>query len=140
MVRINLIDPKGLADQHLVAEYNEILMLLGYVRRYPEEKDIPEQYTLNKGHIKFFKNKLIYIKNRHELLKKEMIRRTFKPEKTIDLNEFPENLANDWKPREQDFIIIKQRISEKIKQKPEFYRYCGQKKDIHFFLDLISTS
>ena len=39
MVRINLVEPKKLADQHLIAEYDEILMLLGYVRRYPEVKD-----------------------------------------------------------------------------------------------------
>ena len=37
MVRVNIINPNKLADQHLIAEYNEILMLLGYVRKYPKE-------------------------------------------------------------------------------------------------------
>ena len=75
MVRINLINPKKLADQHLVAEHNEILMLLGYVRKHPMCLNIPETYCLGRGHIKFFKNKLLYLKKRHELIKKEMIKR-----------------------------------------------------------------
>jgi len=32
MVKINLIHPRYLTDQHLIAEYNEILMLLAYLR------------------------------------------------------------------------------------------------------------
>ena len=39
MVRINLIHPKKLADQHLIAEYNEILMLLGHVKKFPHLKE-----------------------------------------------------------------------------------------------------
>jgi len=128
MVRINLINPKKLADQHLIAEYNEILMLLGYVRKYPVVKDIPKEYCLGPGHIKFFKNKLLYLKKRHETLKKEMIRRGFTPTKIIDLNEFPKNLRNDWKAKKKDFKIITKRIREKIKLKPDYYRYWVRKK------------
>ena len=35
MVRVNLVNPAALSDQHLVAEYNEILMLGAYIRIYP---------------------------------------------------------------------------------------------------------
>ncbi|MBN1157597.1 endonuclease, partial [Candidatus Woesearchaeota archaeon] len=83
MVRINLVEPKKLTDQHLVAEYNEILMLIGHVRKHPEIKAMPKEYILGKGHILFFKNKLVYLKKRHELIKNEMLRRGFKPKKTI---------------------------------------------------------
>jgi len=137
MVRINLINPKKLADQHLIAEYNEILMLLGYVRKYPMKKDIPKDYCLGRGHIKFFKDKLLYLKKRHETLKKEMIRREFAPTKIIDLNGFPKNLRNDWKPKPADFKIIKARLREKICLKPAYYRYKGKKKSKKFFLDLL---
>lgn len=140
MVRINLINPKQLSDQHLIAEYDEILMLLGYVRRYPAEKDIPDSYTLGKGHMKFFKNKLIYLKKRHELIKKEMQKRNFKTNMMINLDEFSGNLKKDWQPKEKDFIIIKKRISEKIKLKPEYYRYYGEKKDLNFFLNLLNQN
>ena len=135
MVRINLIEPSKLADQHLVAEYNEILMLLGHVRKYPELKHQPGEYTLGKGHILFFKDKLVYLKKRHELLKEEMRRRGFNADKTIQLSEFPEELQKDWTPREQDFPIIIKRLTEKLKQKPDFYRYYGEHKPVNFFLE-----
>ncbi|MBT4540758.1 endonuclease V [Candidatus Woesearchaeota archaeon] len=137
MVRINIIDPKKLADQHLIAEYNEILMLLGYVRKFPLEKDIPKEYCLGKGHIKFFKNKLLYLKRRHEKLKQEMNKRGFIPTKKINLSEFSRSLRNDWNPYSKDFIIIKKRLREKICLKPNYYRYNGKKKSKKFFLDLL---
>jgi deoxyribonuclease (pyrimidine dimer) len=137
MVRINLINPKKLADQHLIAEYNEILMLLGYVRKYPLEKDIPKEYCLGKGHIKFFKDKLLYLKKRHEILKKEMKKRGFIPTKTINPSEFSRSLRNDWDPSSKDFVIIKKRLREKICLKPDYYRYKRKKRSKKFFLDLL---
>ena len=46
MVRINLVDPKKLSDQHLIAEYDEILMLTAYIKKYPKIEDIPKKYLL----------------------------------------------------------------------------------------------
>lgn len=139
MVRINLINPKNLADQHLIAEYDEILMLLGYVRKYPQIKNIPLNYTLGKGHILFFKNKLKYLKKRHELIKKEMVKRGFAINITINLNEFDKILINDWKPTKPDFKIIKKRLIDKISLKPRFYRYYKKIKSKKFFIDLINS-
>lgn len=137
MVRINLINPRKLADQHLVAEYDEILMLLGYVRRYPSAVGIPDTYCLGPGHIKFFKNKLRYLKNRHEELKKEMRLRGFKPTKNIKLSEFPIGLRGDWKPTVADKKIILARLRSKIRAKPGYYRYYGEKKSQKFLLKLL---
>lgn len=139
MVRINLINPKSLADQHLIAEYNEIMMLLGYVKKNPrlELEKIPKKYILGKGHMLFFKNKLKYLKKRHEELKKEMKKRGFATNKTINLKEFPKKLCNDWKPKKKDKEIIKKRIIWKLKKKPNWYRYKGKKENIKFFIDLI---
>ena len=139
MVRINLINPKKLADQHLIAEYNEILMLLGYVRKYPQIREMPLKYCLGEGHILFFKNKLIYLKKRHELLKKEMLRRGFHPHKKIDLKYYPKNLKKDWTPSESDLPLIKNRLIQKIKQKPDYYTYRGKKQSLNFFIKLINT-
>ena len=132
MVRINLINPKQLADQHLIAEYNEILMLFGYVKKYPKLGEIPSKYTLGRGHILFFKNKLSYLKKRHELIKKEIKKRGFKADKTIKLGDFPKKLVNDWKPSSKDKSIIKKRLIDKIKLRPEFYNYYGKKKSTLF--------
>ena len=141
MVRINLIKPKALADQHLIAEYNEILMLLGYVRKYSslETAKIPDCYCLGKGHILFFKNKLKYLKNRHEEIKKEMILRGFKPAKTIALSRFPKILCNDFIPLDKDKDIIKKRIIEKLKKKPEYYTYYRKHKPLSFLIGLIKN-
>jgi len=143
MVRVNLIHPKKLADQHLIAEYNEILMLLGYVERYPEIKivkgksEIPEEYTLNTGHMRFFKDKLRYLEKRHADIKTEMKKRKFKTDITIDLKKYPKNLNNDWTPKKKDFLIIQERIAWKINKKPEYYRYYGKYMPKDFFIRLL---
>lgn len=126
MVRINLVNPKSLMDQHLIAEYNEILMLFGHVDKHSEIRNQPDSYKLGTGHITFFKNKLKYLKDRHELIKKEMKARGFKPTKTISLSKYPVSYRNDWTPKKKDFIVIKKRLSEKIAMKPEYYRYKGK--------------
>lgn len=140
MVRINIINPKYLTDQHLIAEFNEILMLLGYVRKYPENRENSEKYLLGKGHIIFFKNKLKYLKNRHELIKKEMLLRGFSPRKTISLKEFDKCLLKDWKPKACDKEIIKKRLIEKINLKQNYYRHYKKKKSAKFLIDLVKKS
>lgn len=142
LVRVNLINPKNLADQHLIAEYNEILMLLGYVKKFPkiDYGKIPKKYCLGKGHILFFKDKLLYLKKRHELIKKEMENRGFKITKTIDLNKFRKNLKNDWKPNNQDKKIIRKRLIEKLKKKPEFYTYYGKHMPLKLLVEKINYS
>ncbi len=137
MVRINLINPNKLTDQHLIAEYNEILMLIGHIKKFPKIYSQPKTYTLGKGHINFFKNKIKYLKNRHELIKKEMKKRKFKPTKTIKLSQFKKEQKENWKPKKKDFEIIKKRIISKIKLKPNYYRYYGKKKSLKFFINLL---
>ena len=140
MVRINLINPRKLSDQHLIAEYNEILMLLGYVQKNPEIKldEIPKNYVLGKGHIKFFKNKLGYLSERHSLIKKEMNNRGFKTNKSFELKGIDKKLISNWKPRKDDILKINERIKYKINLKPSFYRYYGEYKDKEFFIELLN--
>jgi deoxyribonuclease (pyrimidine dimer) len=142
MVRINLINPKYLADQHLIAEYDEILMLLGYVKKYPKiiPGTIPERYCLGKGHIKFFKNKLLYIKKRHEYLKQEMRKRGFATNITIELSKYPKALHKNWKPDYSDAEIIKERITAKLLKKKDYYRYYGKPKSQKYLIGLIEKA
>jgi len=131
MTRINIIDTTELTDQHLIAEYREIFMVAGSLRRtlvskngYQESK-VPKHYTLNSGHVYFFYNKGKYLHNRYNQLIDEMKRRGFKPDSS---RVFPKeifvdnNLYNDWLPRVEDYNVIKQRIEEKIALKPDWYR------------------
>jgi len=137
MVRINLISPKKLTDQHLIAEYNEILMLIGHIKKFPIIKSQPKEYCLGPGHINFFKDKIKYLKDRHEFLKKEMKKRNFKTSKRIILKEFKNSQKKNWKPKEKDFKIIKERIISKIKLKPNYYRYYKEKRSQKFLLNLL---
>ena len=137
MVRVNLVNPKKLADQHLIAEYDEILMLVSYLKKYPKIEDIPKKYCLGKGHMKFFKDKLLYLKKRHELLKSEMKNRGFQINKTINLDLFSTKNKKDWKPKKEEINIISKRIILKIKLKPSYYRYHGEYRSANFFINLL---
>ena len=135
MTRINLIDPSELTDQHLIAEYREIFMVAGSLKRtlvsksgYQKSK-VPKEYTLNAGHVYFFYNKGEYLDKRYLILIKEMKRRGFKPDKNriFPKEIFVKNgLYNDWTPNPKDYILIKKRIKEKIAMKPGWYRKTKQ--------------
>ena len=137
MVRVNLINPKNLSDQHLIAEYNEIIMLLGYVKKHPKLDKIPKQYALGTGHILFFKNKLKYLKKRHEQIKKEMKKRGFKADKTLNISRFSKEMQKDWRPTAKDKVIIKKRLIQRVKLKPDFHKYYRKKRTKKFLVDLV---
>ena len=87
MTRINLVPPEELSDQHLVAEYREIFMVGSSLQRSlrspnweKTKKSIPKQFTLNKGHVKFFYDKGKYLSERYDELIKEMKRRKMSPD------------------------------------------------------------
>jgi len=132
MTRINLVNPKELTDQHLIAEYREIFMVGSSLQRSIKSKNwlktlanIPEEFTLNKGHVTFFYNKGKYLDRRYSLLIKEMKCRGMNPDpkRKFKISQWPKHLYNDWKPKKKDIKIIRQRIDEKIKLKPDWYRY-----------------
>ena len=132
MTRINLVDPKELSDQHLIAEYREIFMVGSSLQRSMKSKswsktikNIPKDFTLNKGHVTFFYNKGKYLDKRYTKLINEMKRRGMKPDpkRIFKKNQWPINLYKDWKPENKDLKIIRKRISEKIALKPNWYRY-----------------
>jgi len=130
MVRINLISPSDLTDQHLIAEYNEILMAFGCFRRMKfNPSKISEKYVLGKGHITFFSDKLLFLLLRHEELSKEMLERNFKPTKKLNywkiLREFGWKRFNNYFPTQEAISLNRERIIYKIKSKPNFYRYKG---------------
>ena len=133
MTRINVIDPKDLTDQHLMAEYRELPMVMGSLRRSLKSKrglpKIPNQYTLNAGHVTFFYNKGKFLYNRYQLLIKHLQERGYvlDPDRKADFSVFIENgLNGDWTPNNHAHVINKQRINERIAAKPHWYRYYGK--------------
>ena len=116
-MRINVIHPKHLADQHLVAEYQEIKMLpkslrrsLNAVKGFSWDK-VPVSYTLNKGHGYFFYNKLDYIEMWLYSLIDEMKNRNFKTTScSIDCSGFNNDFYSDYVPTKEAIEINLERI------------------------------
>lgn len=136
-MRINIIDPELLTDQHLLAEYNELNMVAQSFRRsilFKRGKDnLPKRFSLNSGHVKFFYDKGEYLYRRFYSLKGELKKRNFRVK--MDFKNYwlskPE-FFNDWKPNLQDFRIISERIENKIKLKPLWYKYHRKPLDENF--------
>ena len=135
MTRINLVPPEELSDQHLIAEYREIFMVGSSLQRslkspnWEKTKDsIPKNFTLNKGHVKFFYDKGNYLSNRYLELVEEMHRRNMKtdPLRIFKREQWPDELFNNWLPNINDLNIIRERIAEKISLKPDWYRWNGK--------------
>jgi len=132
MTRINIVDPVELTDQHLVAEYREIFMVGSALQRSLKSpkwdvKTIPENYTLNTGHVKFFYDKGHYLNERYVKLVHEMRNRGMNPDtnRTFKRDQWPNHLFNDWTPTEKDKNIARERIHQRISEKPGWYRYYG---------------
>jgi len=131
MTRINIIPPIELTDQHLIAEYREITMVPGSLRRTLNSKSgfrqerVSETYTLNAGHVYFFYDKGRYLNNRYAELVEEMKFRGFNPDpaRRFPREVFPKELYNDWMPTVEEQKVVKQRIQEKINLRPNWYRH-----------------
>jgi len=132
LTRINIVPLQELADQHLVAEYREMFMVGSALQRTLASKNrdkslssIPEKFTLNTGHVKFFYNKGEYLHKRYDAIVEEMKRRGMNPdpERKFKREQWPDELYNDWDPDEQELAIVRQRIQERIEAKPDWYRW-----------------
>lgn len=131
MTRINLVEPEELMDQHLIAEYREIRLLCANLVRTLNSKHgfvpskVPDEFTLNSGHVYFFYNKGQYLHKRFNSLKDEMTKRGFIPQNDFPVEVWPQQLYNDWTPTEQDKDLVRERIALRISQRPNWYRYYG---------------
>ena len=116
MTRINVgIPPAELVNQHLIAEHREIKRIPNCIAKGKYNMEgIPDKFKLGTGHVKFFYNKLLYLKNRYISLYDECIKRGFNVQNYIAAwDNVPEELMNDYKVEDNDIKIIKQRIDER---------------------------
>jgi deoxyribonuclease (pyrimidine dimer) len=124
MTRINVVNPKELSAKHLVAEYREIMRLPTNLNQSLTRKnkpfnlnEIPDNYTLGKGHVKFFLNKMLFLEKRFKSLVQEMLDRGYNPTfKDFDsFGHCDRQFYNDYNPTEEAIKINKQRILERTK-------------------------
>lgn len=124
MTRINVVPPSELSTKHLVAEYREITRLPGNLKASLNRKtkpfdlkEVPAEYTLGTGHVKFFFTKMAYLKKRFESLVAEMLLRGYNPtyrDSSIFVVD-DERFNNDYVPTEQAIEINRARIKERSK-------------------------
>lgn len=127
MTRINCVEVETLIREHLVAEYRELPRIYALVKKSGgnPRKDAPFKYTMGKGHVLFFYNKLSYIYNRHIQLINEMHKRGYNtsfdiPSLETLKSEIPnEKMWHDWVPSEKDKLINIERINIRVKEMNE---------------------
>jgi len=133
MTRINLVPPSELSDQHLIAEYRELPRCL--------KQDInifnaPLKYCLGKGHMKWARRHWSFIFQRFKLLVNEMKFRNFKvSNKYLNFLELSKFKPKQFSLEEMfysiditDLILSRNRLIEKFKQKPSFYRWTNRER------------
>ncbi len=77
--------------------------------------NIPSEFKLGKGHVKFFYNKLDYLRKRYEQIYNECIERGY--EVTYfgaSFDNLPKELMNDYMPTNEAIQEIKSRINERL--------------------------
>lgn len=149
MTRINLVRVEDLADQHLFAEWREIKMIPAKVKKLYNTKtmgelmelfhNIPNEYTMSTGHVRFFYNKMYFLYNRYLELTEELQRREFNIVRTSPADIFllgvPELARGSYIPTKKEVLINIGRISERLHQRPNWYRYYGEIKPPDFFIE-----
>jgi hypothetical protein len=115
MTRINVVPVEELTNKHLLAEYRELPRIMRLVRPCA---DAPQNYTLGKGHLKFFYNKMSFIVDRFHALVAECKKRGFNVQhehlpvrKTI-----PSGVWNNYTPTPEALALNRARIAERLKE------------------------
>ncbi|MFZ7240786.1 pyrimidine dimer DNA glycosylase/endonuclease V [Avibacterium avium] len=127
MTRINVVPPQELCDQHLLAEHRELTRIPNAVAKGKYNlAEQPADYKLGEGHVRFFFNKLQFLKNRYDLLHQECKARGFNVQYF-----WPENLPQDpslwqdYQPTENALTLNRERIQLRM---PKVARFTLAKK------------
>ena len=128
MTRINVgIAPTNLPDELLLAELREIKRL-PYFKRTLKDQTSPSEFTLGKGHIKFFMTRLRYARERYRRLREEAERRGFR---VTDFSQNFEGLGEneeEWRPGIKDKEKIIERICQRVREsKKKCWHYYGRR-------------
>ena len=101
----------------MIAEHREIKRIPNVIKsgRY-SLKNQPLIFTLGEGHVKFFYDKLEFLRKRYISLYDECIARGFNVTNYIDAwDNIPDKFMNDYSPTSNDTRIVQERINERIK-------------------------
>lgn len=119
MTRINVIPPEELCNQHLLAEWRELPRMTWFAGK-AVSKDIPKEYTLGAGHMKFFLDKGIFLEKRHFALTRELVKRGFYLSSTEPFVMSDRFGKKDYVPTERAIEINKARVLERMPKDPRW--------------------
>jgi deoxyribonuclease (pyrimidine dimer) len=132
-----------------MAEYREFPMVGASLKRtlsskagYNENK-LPEEYTLNTGHVMFFYNKKRFMKVRYALICHVLTRRGFKinpSNRSCHFELFDKVPCIEWKPSKKDKKLICERLLERYRLQPDWYRYRGKPIEEAEYIDILKRS
>lgn len=122
MTRINLVPPQELCDQHLLAEHRELTRIPNAVAKgrfnlLGQSAD----YILGAGHVRFFFDKLAFLKKRYAMLHQECLARRFQVQ-----DRWPEALPDcaelwlDYVPTAAALAANRARIAARMPAAPRF--------------------
>ena len=105
-----------LTNKHLMAEHRELKRIPNVVSRGRYNlKTAPKEFTLGKGHVSFFYDKLGYLKKRYIELYNECRSRGLNIQNyESSWDGIPPELMNDYTPTEKDIRIITERINDRL--------------------------
>jgi deoxyribonuclease (pyrimidine dimer) len=106
----------SMVDLHVRKERIELLRIPNAVKKGKAVlKDIPNEFKLQKNHVRFYYSRLKYLHKRYLELTEECIKRGFKVTDYSDaFKDLPEHLYNDW---DDNIPRVKEIVSERIKER-----------------------
>lgn len=116
MTRINVgIDPCELPTKLLLAEHREIKRIPNTIKSGKAKiEGIPSKFTLGPGHVKFFYDKLKYLKIRYLQIYNECIARNCNVQSYVEsFEDVPVELFNDYTVTVNDRQLLIERIQSK---------------------------
>jgi hypothetical protein len=113
VTRVNVgISPSELPKSLLLAEHREIKRIPNMVRTGRAKlRGIPSKFTLGEGHVKFFYNKLGYIKTRYHQIYHRCLELKCNVQYYGDsFNGIPDNLMGEYEETPEDRELLIERI------------------------------
>lgn len=129
MTRINVVPVTELCNKHLHAEHREMPRLVGNLQKSLNRKskpfsmtEIPTEYKLGTGHVKFFMDKFAFLHKRHKELTQELLRRGYNLSNTCsDLFASVDKMwYNDYEPTTEAMEINRERIKLRMPKNPKW--------------------
>ena len=129
MTRINVVPVGELCKKLLFAEWREMPRLVANLKTSLNRKtkpftldEIPKEYKLGSGHVKFFYDKFMFLHDRHRLLTNELIHRGYNLG-TTDSSIFAavsEEYYNNYEPTEDALALNRERIAIRLPANPRY--------------------